>query len=431
MPRSHGFVRIFTPTIRLFMTAMILANLAWMMFYPFFALLLANQGYSVQSIGLYFTAAAIFPLAMQIFGGWVSDRIGRLRSIAIGSAAGAISWVGIISAPHTNHPLVWYLVSSAVGSITAALVSPSYDAFLAEQSDEKNRTRVYGVLQAVFMIVGILGPPLGGLIVERYSYGTLVLCSAGLVWASTLIRIYMARNAVRFGAPPPATQGMIDVSGGMIDVGGDRAAQNQFPAYTSFRSGLKGIAALAFAGGLFTWLLIVDGVFDISGRIGGDLLPLFLREVGSLKEASIGTLQSAMAICNALAMIPIGAFADRRGERYPIALGAFLVAAGSFIMAAGKTYPVFLAGHCVLGLAAACSGPSLQSLISKAVPERLRGLAFGFLSTSLGLFSFLAPALGAFLWKQGFPALPLIVSGCLALAIVPFALTRLRTPLRS
>jgi len=400
------------------MTAMILANLAWMMFNPFFAILLANQGYSVQSIGLYFTAAAVFPLVMQIFGGWVSDRIGRLRSIAIGSSAGAISWVGIIIAPHTPSPLVWYLVSAAIGAITASLVSPSYDAFLAEQSDEKNRTRVYGVLQAVFMIVGILGPPLGGLIVERYSYGILALSSAGLMWAATLIRIFMARNAARHRLAPSADQ----------VVNGDGAVLIHTTAHTSFRSGLKGIATLAFAGGLFTWLLIVDGVFDISGRIGGDLVPLFLREVGSLREASIGTLQGAMAICNALAMIPIGAFADRRGERYPIALGAVLVAAGSFIIAAGKSYPVFLAGFCVLGLASACAGPSLQSLISKAVPERLRGLAFGFLSTSLGLFSFLAPALGAFLWKQGFPALPLIASGCLSLAIVPFALSRLRAP---
>ena len=416
------------------MTAMILANLAWMMFNPFFAILLANQGYSVQSIGLYFTAAAIFPLAMQIFGGWVSDRIGRLRSIAIGSTAGAISWIGIILAPHTTSPLVWYLGSTAIGAITGSLVSPSYDAFLAEQSDENNRTRVYGVLQAVFMVVGILGPPLGGLIVERYSYGTLALSSAGLMWAATLIRIAMARKAGRYGTSSSKVQGVIDPSVVNDPSGGpsgDRAIRIHPSVHTSFRTGLKGIAALAFAGGLFTWLLIVDGVFDISGRIGGDLLPLFLREVGSLKEASIGTLQGTMAICNALAMIPIGAFADRRGERYPIALGAILMAVGSFIMAAGKTYPVFLAAYCVLGLAAACSGPSLQSLISKAVPERLRGLAFGFLSTSLGLFSFLAPAFGAFMWKQGFPALPLIVSGSLALAIVPFALTRLRTPSRS
>ena len=54
------------------------------------------------------------------------------------------------------------------------------------------------------------------------------------------------------------------------------------------------------------------------------------------------------------------------------------------------------------------------------VPQRLRGLAFGFLSTSLGAFSFFAPAIGGLLWKRFFPTLPFIISGVIcALAAIP------------
>ncbi len=42
--------------------------------------------------------------------------------------------------------------------------------------------------------------------------------------------------------------------------------------------------------------------------------------------------------------------------------------------------------------------PAYQSLISKAVPDNLRGTAFGFLQSSLGLFSLPAPAIGGKLW---------------------------------
>lgn len=137
---------------------MVLANLGGSLFYPFFGLYLSSMGHPIETIGLFFTAMALFPLLFQIFGGWVSDRIGRLRSIAIGSIAGAVSWVGMILAPGLPHPLAWFLAANAVGSITVALVAPSYDAFIAEKADEGSRARVFAVVQSIFLVVGIAGP---------------------------------------------------------------------------------------------------------------------------------------------------------------------------------------------------------------------------------------------------------------------------------
>lgn len=57
----------------------------------------------------------------------------------------------------------------------------------------------------------------------------------------------------------------------------------------------------------------------------------------------------------------------------------------------------------------------MQALTARAVPEHLRGLAYGFLGSSLGLFSFFAPAVGGWLWKTAFPALPFLLSGAILL----------------
>jgi MFS family permease len=141
------------------LAGMILANLGGSMFYPFFAILLKQLGFEVDSIGLYFTLASIFPLLFQVLGGWISDRIGRLRSIAFGSVAGAVAWVGIILAPSMAWPIVWFLASDALGGMTRSLVGPSFDAFVADQSGETDRARVFALVQTIFMIVGIAGPP--------------------------------------------------------------------------------------------------------------------------------------------------------------------------------------------------------------------------------------------------------------------------------
>lgn len=83
----------------LFMVAMVLANTGGSMYGPLLPLYLKELNASVVQIWLFFTLVQIIPLALQILGGWISDSLGRLRSIAMGSVAGVFSYVGLILAP--------------------------------------------------------------------------------------------------------------------------------------------------------------------------------------------------------------------------------------------------------------------------------------------------------------------------------------------
>src|SRR4030043_1848452 len=83
----------------LFMIAMILANIGGEMYGMLLPLYLKELNASVAQIGLFFTISQIIPLVVQILGGWVSDSLGRLRSIAFGSVAGNLTFVGFIFAP--------------------------------------------------------------------------------------------------------------------------------------------------------------------------------------------------------------------------------------------------------------------------------------------------------------------------------------------
>ena len=62
---------------------MILANVAGQMGYSMLSLYLLDLGADVGQVGLVFTLASLVPTALQILGGWLSDTIGRLRSIAM------------------------------------------------------------------------------------------------------------------------------------------------------------------------------------------------------------------------------------------------------------------------------------------------------------------------------------------------------------
>ncbi|MBL8965998.1 MAG: MFS transporter [Spirochaetaceae bacterium] len=428
--RRAAGTSIFSPTLSLFLFAMILANLGGMMFFSFFAIYLRSFGLPIETIGVFFTLSAIFPLIFQIAGGWISDRLGRLKSIAIGSAAGAVSWIGTLVAPATSAPIVWFLAANALGSVTGALVAPSFDAFVAEQSDEKNRARVFAVVQSVFLVVGIAGPPLGGLVAEKLSYGALAWIAAVLYWSATIIRIAMARKvaASERAAAAAKSEAAVTVAAGGGDSTGAAGGGAEPARAEGFRKSLKAIVGLVLAGGLFAWLLVVDGALDFSGRLTGEILPLFLKEAGGLPESRIGVLQSLSALVMALCLVGFGAYADKRGERQPIALGCALMAAGSCLLWLGQGFVAYAAAFALWGVAGAAFQPAMQSLASKAVPEHLRGLAFGFLGTSLGVFSFFAPALGGYLWKRFFPAFPFLVAGFLTLAALPLVLGKLIAP---
>ncbi len=72
----------------------------------------------------------------------------------------------------------------------------------------------------------------------------------------------------------------------------------------------------------------------------------------------------------------------------------------------------------IFGLGVGAQMPAYDTLVSKAVPERLRGIAFGLFQTSLGLLSLPAPWLGAQLWERVSPRMPFLITGAAALVVI-------------
>ncbi|HNN15003.1 MAG TPA: MFS transporter, partial [Anaerolineales bacterium] len=105
-----------------------------------------------------------------------------------------------------------------------------------------------------------------------------------------------------------------------------------------------------------------------------------------------------------------------------LALGMVLMSSALFVLVnipQGNQW-LFFVGWGLAGLGAGISGPAYQSLISKAVPQNLRGLAFGLFSTSLGIISLPAPWIGSQLWEKFGPTTPFTITAVvLMLSVIP------------
>jgi len=392
---------LITNTLKVFMVAMVLANIAGNMYGSLLPLYLKSLNASVMQVGLFFTLSRILPLVLQILGGWVSDSLGRLRSIAIGSVAGVFSYVGLILAPAWQ----WVLLGEGLGAITRSLIGPSFSAFIAEQSDDENRARVFGITDSIFMLVVVIGPPLGGWLADVYGFKTMLLAAGLLYTVAAMIRIGMARNAAKGPEANPEPLSLDSLKGNLGAMGG-----------------------LLLAGGVMTWILITDGVRDIAFTMSFTLESLYLEEVGGLNMRQIGLLSSVFGICNMVTTIPAGKLADKKGERVAIVGGFLLTSAALFVFLNVNTFLGYALAWALFGVGVGSMSPAYKSLTSKAVPEKLRGTAFGLLHSSLGLFSLPAPAIGARLWDRYSPRVPFVITAVISLFTMVPAWLKFRVP---
>ena len=382
---------LLTTLMRWFMFAMVLANIASNMFTILLPIYLTELGASIGQVGLVFTLTSVVMFIMQIIGGWISDSIGRLRAIAIGSIGGVIGYIAILLAPTWQ----WMLVALAVLRFPYALVGPSFGAFIAENSAEENRGRVFGVTDTIYQITGVLGPPMGGFLAGAYGFKLMLLVSAILYTIAAGLRIWMATTMRSPQDAPP-----------------------QRLTTDSLRTSLKTMAGMLVGGGVITWILITDGVRDIAFRLSGELQPLYLEQIAGLSFEQIGLLGSAFSGAMMITPMLSGRISDRYGERVPISIGFSLVFLGYLIFLSVYTYLGFVIAWMVFGIGVGLLSPAYMSLISKVVPQRMLGTFSGLFQSSIGLISLPGPWIGAQLWERFNPRLPFYITAVVSIITV-------------
>jgi len=176
--------------MRWMMLAVIVANISSRMMQPFIPLYLETIGANVAQVGLYFTIAILFGILFRVFGGWISDNVGRLQTIAAGSIFGTLATLAFVLAP------TWELaiVSALLSGIGSALVSPSYQAYIAEEAPDGAVGSTFGLIESLFLICQIIGPLLGGFLVESSGYRIMLWVAFAVMVIASIIRIGIIRN---------------------------------------------------------------------------------------------------------------------------------------------------------------------------------------------------------------------------------------------
>ena len=375
--------------LKILLLSMVIANIGSMMFIPILPLYVKWLGASITEIGIFFAIYSIFFALFSIIGGWISDSIGRLRSIAIGSVFGTLGFFLMAIAP------VWYYLIPAIAIMTIgmALVYPSVRAVIVEMSAEEKRGRTFGLFDSIFLICKVIGPVLGGYVAETYGFRKLFYLATFLILVATFVRFYLAHS---------------------------QKIKRDKLKFVKLKSDFSVLVGLIISGGLITWLFIIDGVTDFGFGLCDQLRPVYLEAIIGFDKRIIGILASATSLASIPFFTISGILSDKFGGRPSIVLGCVTGALSFYIFVCSGSIIGFLLAAILLGIMIGFFSPAFDLLLSKTVPQKHLGITYGTFMTAIGLVAIPAPYLGALLWDKLSPKLPFIsFASILIFVIVP------------
>jgi ABC-type branched-subunit amino acid transport system ATPase component/predicted MFS family arabinose efflux permease len=324
--------------------------------------------------------ASVGALVLSLPLGFVADRVRRTRL----AAGGAATWAGFsaLTAVATN---VWMLGTVRAGSgLGQAVNVPTHSSLLADYYDAPVRPRVYAVHRYANAMGMVVGPISAGLLAYWWGWRAPFVVFA-VVTAVFVVVALRLREPVRGRLERQAA--------GVSDEVADTEEESpswaeswrivwQLPTMRRVYMALP-FLALSFTGFATLGGLYYDEVFGLDERARG-----FLS----------GGVEGVASLVGLLVGIPVASRLTARDPALVVrfyALVAAVITVGWVVFALAPTVAVSVGAHLVMSACGFVLAPGMYSVISQAVPPKVRGFGFALGQCCLVPGLLLLPVVGA------------------------------------
>jgi EmrB/QacA subfamily drug resistance transporter len=283
--------------------------------------------------------------ALTLIGGGIGDEYGRRKFFLAGIYLFAAASILCASAPDFG----WLLAGRALQGIGAALLMPNSLAILGASFEGEAQGKAIGTWAAVGAVAGAVGPLVGGWLIGVAGWRSIFLLNLPIAAAAG----YLVHRFVRESRSSDA--GSLDWVGAIVATTGLAAITASLTKAAGEAQRSQGIAWWGVAGlgalGCFLWLERRRGenalmplslfatatfagltllTFFVYASLGGlvVLLPYLLIRVGDYSAMAAGAAMLPLPIAIGLGSRVIGRITARHGARWPLTIGASVVACG-------------------------------------------------------------------------------------------------------
>ncbi|MFD7292855.1 MFS transporter [Streptomyces sp. NPDC059897] len=333
--------------------------------------------------------------------GNIGDRYGRLRLLMLGTAVFGLASAAAALAP-TPELLITFRVLMGVAGAT---LLPSALAVLSELfPDTRTRARAIGIFAATFAAGFAVGPVAGGLLLERFWWGSVFLVNLPVV------ALFLVVAPVLLGEVRAARTGRVDVPSVAASAAGLLSAIYGLKHLAAEGLAVLPVVSVAVGVVLLAWFtyrqrvldeplidfsLFRDRVFTVAIITG--LLPLaawsaaaYLTGVHLQSVLGIDVLGAALLALPGAAVLTVTsvvvpAVVDRVGKRKVLVTGHFAIAAGLLaLLATTVTGGIgwYVASTAVAGIGYGISFAVVADTAVGAVPAERAGAAGAIAETS-------------------------------------------------
>ena len=362
------------------------------MLFTLLPLYLSNVlGARTDVIGLIEGVAETTASFLKLFSGWLSDRIGRRKWLAVAGYAIstgvkpflllARSWVGVLAIRFGDR-------------VGKGIRTAPRDALIADSTDPGRRGLAFGIHRAGDTAGAVVG----------------LLIALAVVWAGQGEAFALSPSVFRtliLLSIPPAALAVLMLAVAARDV------PRRSPPRETPRFGLGGLPRR------FKVFLLVVVVFTLGNS--SDAFLILRAQAAGLPLLGVLGMMISFNLVYALASGPAGALSDRLGRRRLI-LGGWLIYAAIYlgftrVTAGWQAWPLMTA----YGLYYALTEGVAKAFVADLVPPAQRGRAYGVYNAAIGFSALPASLIAGVLWQghgswRGFgPAAPFLFGAGMAL----------------
>lgn len=309
-------------------------------------------------IGFSVAAYWISRIVMEIPSGFVSQRFGYYRSMAVGLG---LNVVGTALSAYAVNPIQFVLARALMG-IGAPLFFAVATTFVLNLFDAERRGGAMGIFQGIEFAGTIVGSTFSGYVVSVFDFRLSFLFSAGLILIA-LILVFV---------PPHVRSESV------------RMTASSSLSLSAMREVFWNRRLLIVSSATFAEFIMSTGILMT-------VFPLYASEGLGFSLTSIGLLMGSRSVGFVVAMFSMGAISDRVGRKPVLLFGvgatAVLIAVLNFV----SSFVGLVAAFFLLGITTGAIWIVCPVLAAEAVEPHQRGAAIGTYRTFFDLGSILGP----------------------------------------